>query len=83
MEEGVGACKAGDWAKARAVLGDLLRDTNAVTVVLWAARAELGMGLCDRALRLTLQVGGWVGGWVGCRQTDRPSKQARKETGKQ
>jgi hypothetical protein len=34
LEEGVGACKAGDWAKARAVLGDLLRDTNAVTVVL-------------------------------------------------
>ena len=25
-------------------------------MVLWAARAELGMGLCDRALRLTLQV---------------------------
>lgn len=30
--------------------------TLQATVVLWAARAEIGTGLCDRALRLTLQV---------------------------
>ena len=31
LEEGVSACHRKDWARARAVLGDLLRDTNAVS----------------------------------------------------
>ena len=56
MERGVAACQAEDYAQARMVLGDLLRETNAVAVVLWAARAELGLGIVDRVLRLTLQV---------------------------
>jgi len=50
------ACEQGEYNRARTLIGGLLRQTNAVVVVLWAARAELGLGLCDRALRLTLQV---------------------------
>mmetsp|Transcript_75372 Transcript_75372/g.214349 ORF Transcript_75372/g.214349 Transcript_75372/m.214349 type:complete len:605 (-) Transcript_75372:409-2223(-) len=56
LDEGIAAYEAKDFSRARVVLGDLLRETNAVDVVLWAARAEMGMGLCDRAIRLTLQV---------------------------
>jgi tetratricopeptide (TPR) repeat protein len=56
FEDGVALVGKGDFGAARAVLGALLQRTNAVTVVLWTARAELGTGLVDRALRLTLQV---------------------------
>uniref|UniRef100_A0A7S2RN34 Uncharacterized protein n=1 Tax=Rhizochromulina marina TaxID=1034831 RepID=A0A7S2RN34_9STRA len=59
LDKAVALCASGsekDFTAARTALGDLLRDTNAPVVVLHAARAELGLGLCDRALRLTLQV---------------------------
>ena len=45
-----------DFGCAKSIFGSLLSSTNAVRVILSAARAELGLGLCDRALRLSLQV---------------------------
>mmetsp|Transcript_4523 Transcript_4523/g.4667 ORF Transcript_4523/g.4667 Transcript_4523/m.4667 type:complete len:622 (-) Transcript_4523:318-2183(-) len=45
-----------DFSGARTTFGSLLRETNCSLIVLSAARAELGLGLTDRALRLTLQV---------------------------
>ena len=45
-----------DYASAKAVFGALLRDTKAPCVILGAAKADLGLGLTDSALRLSLQV---------------------------
>jgi DnaJ homolog subfamily C member 7 len=45
-----------DYASAKAIFGALLRDTKASCVILGAAKADLGLGLTDSALRLSLQV---------------------------
>jgi len=50
------ALESSDWPKARALFAELLKDTSASLVVLGAAKAEIGLGNCDRALKLTLQV---------------------------
>jgi hypothetical protein len=43
--------------QARQALAPLLAETNASSIVLWTAKAALGLGICDQAMRLTLQVG--------------------------
>jgi tetratricopeptide (TPR) repeat protein len=45
-----------NYVGAKSTFGSLLKATAASCVVLGTARAELGMGLVDRALRLALQV---------------------------
>ncbi len=44
------------YANAKATFGLLLRKSNASNVILNAARADLGLGLTDTALRLSLQI---------------------------
>jgi len=56
MTLGMDFLRAKDFASAKAEFGGLLRDTSAARVVLAAARADLGLGLTDGALRLSLQV---------------------------
>lgn len=56
MESGIHAYQLGDFSTARNVFTELLRQTSAVAIVLWTAKAELGLGLVDRPMRLTLQV---------------------------
>lgn len=56
MDAGLQAYHTGDFEQARAVFGALMHVTTAHTVLLWLARSEVKMGICDRALRLTLQV---------------------------
>jgi DnaJ family protein C protein 7 len=48
--------QAGEYASAKATFGNLLRETSGAPVVLGAAKADLGMGLTDSALRLTMRV---------------------------
>ena len=45
-----------EYATAKAIFGALLRNTKAPCVIVSAAKADLGMGLTDSALRLSLQV---------------------------
>ena len=45
-----------EYATAKSIFGALLRDTKAPCVIVGAAKADLGMGLTDSALRLSLQV---------------------------
>ena len=56
MREGQAAVAAGDCGLARAFFGNALQKTNASAARLWLVRAELGLGLCDRALRTTREV---------------------------
>jgi len=56
LEDARAWCRAGDFKRARATTAALLQQTRASSVVLMAARAELGLGLTDRALRHTLTV---------------------------
>jgi len=56
MSEGKAAYEAGDCALARAFFANMLQKTNAAPARLWLVRAELGLGLCDRALRTTREV---------------------------
>ena len=44
------------YAKAKSTFGQLLTKSNALNVILNAARADLGLGLTDSSLRLSLQV---------------------------
>lgn len=48
--------REGRYADAKASFGALLRETSAVPAMLGAARAELGLGRADAALRLSLRV---------------------------
>jgi len=45
-----------EYATAKSVFGQLLRQTNSESVLLGAARADLGLGLTTSTLRLTIQV---------------------------
>lgn len=54
--EGTTALQEGRPADARPIFTRLLMETHAVSVKLLAAEAELGLGICDRPLRMTLQV---------------------------
>jgi predicted Zn-dependent protease len=56
FEEGKQMLEAKNFSDARTTFGTLLRDTEAPCVILGAARAEIGIGFTDRALRLTLQL---------------------------
>jgi DnaJ family protein C protein 7 len=56
MEQGRQQLQANEYASAKATFGRLLQDTSAPNVLLGAARADLGLGLTDSTLRLTLQV---------------------------
>ena len=47
---------AGKHAEASLSLGRLLPLTNAMAVLVWTAKAALGLGKTDQAMRLTLQV---------------------------
>jgi len=47
---------AGKHAEASGALGRLLPLTNAIAVLVWTAKAALGLGKTDQAMRLTLQV---------------------------
>ena len=54
--EGESMLLDGRVAEARATFSKLLLETNAVSVKLLAAKAELALGIVDRAQRITLQV---------------------------
>ncbi len=54
--EGEAAISHGEHATARAFFANMLSRTNAHATRLWLTRAELGLGLCDRALRTTREV---------------------------
>lgn len=54
--EGREAFDAADYAKARALFGHVLEVSGAHSAQLWLARAELGMGACDQAIRRTREV---------------------------
>lgn len=56
MREGSAALEAGDCAMARAFFASLLQKTSAAPARLGLVRAELGLGLCDQALRTTREV---------------------------
>lgn len=56
QKEGEAALSKGDPALARTFFANMLAKTNAPTTRLWLVRAELGLGLCDRALRTTREV---------------------------
>lgn len=51
--EGEAAYGLKDYSMARAFFANILQQCNAPSVRLWLVRAELGLGLCDRALRTT------------------------------
>jgi len=48
--------EVGRFSDGRSLLARLLRETNSVSVVLWTAKAAVGLGQAAQALRLTLQV---------------------------
>ena len=54
--EGEAACCNGDFAMACTFFANILQKTNAVPTRLWMTRAELALGRCDRALRVTREV---------------------------
>ena len=57
VHEGRAALAAGQHTAARAAFSQVLRlGCGAACVVLWSAEAELGLGRCDRALRVTRQL---------------------------
>ena len=56
MALGLRQLDEGEFASARASFGAVLRETNSNRVVVAAAKAEVGLGLTDRAMRLSLQV---------------------------
>jgi len=55
-EEGLMALANEDYSLARTFFANMLAKTNAPSTQLLLVRSELGLGLCDRALRTTLQV---------------------------
>jgi len=56
MVLGLRQLEGGKFAAARASFGTVLRETKSNRVVVAAAKAEVGLGLTDRAMRLSLQV---------------------------
>jgi DnaJ family protein C protein 7 len=56
MELGLQHLQDKEYAAAKSVFGNLLRETNSASVLLGAARADLGLGLTASTLRLTIQV---------------------------
>jgi len=56
MALGLRQLEEGEFAVARASFGTVLRETKSNRVVVAAAKAEVGLGLTDRAMRLSLQV---------------------------
>ena len=54
--EGEAAYGNGDFAMACTFFANILQKTNAVPTRLWMTRAELALGRCDRALRVTREV---------------------------
>mmetsp|Transcript_82929 Transcript_82929/g.165535 ORF Transcript_82929/g.165535 Transcript_82929/m.165535 type:complete len:370 (-) Transcript_82929:134-1243(-) len=56
QKEGEAAIHHGDHSLARTFFANMLAKTNAPITRLWLVRAELGLGLCDRALRTTREV---------------------------
>jgi DnaJ family protein C protein 7 len=56
MEQGLWHLQNLEYAAAKSVFGNLLRETNSASVLLGAGRADLGLGLVTSTLRLTIQV---------------------------
>lgn len=56
LSRGLELCGSGSFAEGRALLSELLRATNAPGVMLAVSEAEMGLGMTDRALRLTLKL---------------------------
>ena len=56
QREGEAAMGNGDHSLARTFFANMLAKTNAPQTRLWLVKAELGLGLCDRALRTTREV---------------------------
>jgi DnaJ homolog subfamily C member 7 len=56
MMQGLSLLEANEFASAKATFGRLLKETEAPNVLLGAARSDLGLGLTDSTLRLTMQV---------------------------
>ena len=56
MRLGLSHIEQNEFIPAARILGTLLQKTNSLPVVIAAARAEIGLGFTDRAMRLTLQI---------------------------
>jgi len=56
LSRGVAFLESKEYPSARAIFSGLLRDSNASCIIVNLAKAELGLGNTDTALRLTLQV---------------------------
>lgn len=56
IEFGMEKLKIGDYGSAKASFSALFRETSACALYLGGARADLGLGLIESALRLSLQV---------------------------
>ena len=56
FDQGKSFMKATEYARARPIFAQILAEVQAAPLMLWAARAELGLGFCDRALHLSLRV---------------------------
>jgi len=54
--EGTEAYKSADFAQARECFAGVLKHTQAHSIQLWLAKSELGLGLCDQAIRRTREV---------------------------
>lgn len=56
MNEGREQLKQGRYGTAKAAFGKVLRDTSAADALLGAAKSDLGLGLTESAMRLSLQI---------------------------
>jgi len=56
MNKGIIELQEGNFASAKSTFGSLLRKTGSISVILAAAQADLGLGLTDSALRLSLRI---------------------------
>lgn len=56
FSQGEQQLKQHEFASAKSTFGKILKQSNASNVIINAARADLGLGLTDSALRLSLQV---------------------------
>ena len=56
MKDGQDQLKEGSYGAAKATFGRVLRETTAVDAVIGAAKADLGLGQTESAMRLSLQV---------------------------
>ena len=56
QKEGEAAFQNANYSLARTFFANILQKTSAVPTQLWMVRAELSLGLCDRALRITREI---------------------------